>query len=325
MKCGKSSQSFNLAIFEYGCSEFGYCMVRYYSEPISLYGTSHRLQVDGGNYTPWAHELLQDSRLSVAHVLETNIFELVAVSIWIAVAHVHSLAHRFECFVYGPDLAIQEPRYKPSAFLDFIMCGHPVLGLQYPLRQDSVPCPQVQLLSGGYRDVMQSVEESKRLQRGVGCRNRVERGIGYAMRCVYDALGSFWGHGCGDVFCPMPVYGQRGALSGGCRGKQRMGGEGDDEGGMVVEGIAGCGQAGDAEPGRERSQRVVVPVGVVVEGGRRQDGSKVLPRGNEPRGLLEPGLAFRAHAAPARGQVPRSPAPARLDAPRAASPGGNGR
>lgn len=165
------------------------------------------------------------------------------------------------------------------------MRRNPVPRAQHPLRQDAVLRPKIELLRRGDGDVVQAVQEGERLQRGVCLRDGGQRLVRDAVRGVDNAL-------CGVRVEEGGVFfaedGEGGAFfqGGGGRGV-RVRGEGDEERRVVVEGVAGGGQARYAEPGGEGRQRVRAPVGVVRgEGGRCDDGAEVRPAGDELGGLL---------------------------------------
>lgn len=101
------------------------------------------------------------------------------------------------------------------------------------------------------------------------------------MRGVDDAFGGVGVEG-GVVFAED---GKRGAFFGGGWGGVRR--EGDEERGVVVEGVGGGRHTRYAEPGGEGREGVGAPVGVLGgEGGRGDDGAEVVPGGDELGGLL---------------------------------------
>jgi hypothetical protein len=96
--------------------------------------------------------------------------------------------------------------------------SNPILGTQYPLRQDAVLGSEVELLGGGDGDVVQAVQESEDVEGGVGFGDGAECGVGDAVGCVDDCLGRFSTNGGEAPFQAVAVYAEGGALFARCGG-----------------------------------------------------------------------------------------------------------
>jgi hypothetical protein len=102
--------------------------------------------------------LFQDPTLPVPHVLEPNIFKFTLVI----------RSRFFQSVFYSPDFSAQEPAYETSSLLYFVMCGDPVFGSEDALREDAILGTEIELLSRGYGDVVEAVEESEGVEGWIG-------------------------------------------------------------------------------------------------------------------------------------------------------------
>lgn len=125
---------------------------------------------------------------------------------------------------------------------------------------------------------MEAVQEGEGVQRGVCSCDWGERCVRDAVGRVDEAFGCFGGGAVRQVFCAVAVDAEgRQPFSGRCVGEKRVGCKGEEECRVEVERVV-CGrEPRDAEPGRQRRETVVVPVGVVGECGCGCYGAEMVP------------------------------------------------
>lgn len=131
---------------------------------------------------------LQYHTLPIPHILEMHIFKLIAPPATPTISP-RLLTARFPQRVLDrPHGPLEEPTYEPPALFHFVVRSDPVFRTQNSLRLHAVLCAKVQLLGGGYADVVEAVEEGEGFELGVGFGDGAQRGVRDAVGGVDDGL-----------------------------------------------------------------------------------------------------------------------------------------